>query len=180
MKQLFNISFFILALCLVSFAFSEPPIKNNVKERIYKMKAVFVFNFTKYIEWPENDSNKSFVIAILGESHIIEPLNIIASKKNIGNQKIIVNKFKNIDDVKKANILFVDSTFNMNLEKLLKKIESDNILLIGDKAGLAKKGYGLSFFIEDGKVRFEMNRDVIKNANLSVSSQLLKIAKIIE
>ncbi len=169
-------------LCLVSFAYSEQPANDVLllKERIYKMKAVFLFNFTRYIEWPENDTSDNFIIAVLGESYITEPLNIIATKRKVGDKNIVVKQYNRIDNIKPFHILFIDSTFNINLNTLHKIVGNQNILMVGDREGLAEKGSGISFFIKEGKVKFELNRKIIEDANLTVSSQLLKIAKLIK
>jgi len=182
LNNLRRISFFPLLFFLVSRIFSEQSLKElkDTHERIYKMKAVFIYNFTRYVVWPEESLGDTFKIAVLGNSSIIAPLHIIAKKRNVRGKKIEIFQYTNTDAIKPSNILFIDSTFDVDITDIESKERQTSSLIVGDKRGLSETGMGISFFIQDGKVKFELNRKAIERAGLSVSSQLLKLAKIVE
>ncbi|OQX73103.1 MAG: hypothetical protein B6D64_14350, partial [Bacteroidetes bacterium 4484_276] len=72
-----------------------------------KLQTVFIYNFTKHIEWPPEYSSGDFVIGVLGNSPIIEEIEKLAKSRKIGNQKIVVNKYRTIDDIGQCNIIFI-------------------------------------------------------------------------
>ena len=141
-----------------------------------KIKAAFVYNFTKYIEWVDDDTTDSFEIGIIGDSDIIFPLQEIAEKELVNNRKIEVIHFQDIQDINSCNILYISASEADELRDILKKIDGRNILTISDSTGFALKGVAINFVIVEGKLKFEMNSNVINEAGLKVSSQLLKLA----
>ena len=145
-----------------------------------KIKAAFVYNFTKYIEWVDDDTTDSFEIGIIGDSDIIFPLQEIAEKELINNKKIEIKHFQNVQDINVCYILFISASEKSQLQNILKKIENKNILTISDSIGFAHEGVSINFIIVDGKIKFEINNSSIDQAGLQVSSQLLKLAILVE
>ena len=143
-------------------------------------KAVFIYNFTKYIEWPGNDISDSFEIAIIGESEITIPLKEIAKKKLVNNRKIKIVVYQDVRDINMCHILFISASENKRLHDILQKVKNTNILTISDSMGFAEEGVAFNFVIDDGKLKFEINSNVINKTGLQVSSQLLKLAILVE
>lgn len=143
------------------------------------MKAVFIFNFIKYIEWPENRTSGPFIIAILGRSRITPFLSLIATKKKVNGRAIIVHEIERGDTAKNAHVLFIDSGA-VNIAEVFPHLSDLNLLVVTDKENAARNGAGICFYIENGRVKFEINRKNIQNADLFVSSRLLRLASIAE
>lgn len=145
-----------------------------------KIKAAFVYNFTKYIEWVDDDTTDSFEIGIIGDSDIIFPLQEIGEKELVNNKKIEIKHYQNIQDINVCHILFISASEKSQLQNILKKIENKNILTISDSKGFANEGVAINFVVVEGKIKFEINSNAINQAGLQVSSQLLKLAILVE
>jgi hypothetical protein len=144
-----------------------------------KTKAAFIYNFTKYIEWPD-DTGEIFTIVVIGESDILIPLKEIGEKKRVGKRKIKIKHYKEISEIDTCHILFISGSVKDNLKEILDTVRNKNILTISDTKGFAHKGVAFNFIIIKGKIRFEINGDVLGNLKLKVSSQLMKLAIIVK
>ncbi len=138
-------------------------------------KALFMYNFTKNIEWPESYKQGDFVIGVLGNSPIISELNKIASRKKAGSQTIVVKKFGSANDISQCHILFLPTNKSTSLSDVIEKLKSTPTLIITDKEGLAKQGAALNFIKVDGKQKFEINKINIENSTLKVNSYLVSL-----
>ena len=116
-----------------------------------KFKALFVYNFTKNIDWPSSATQGDFVIGILGNTPIYDELIEIAKKKTVVNQKIIVKKFQSESDLK-----------------------SKPTLIITDRATI--KGSDINFFETDYELQFNIYPGTIERKGLKVSKQLLQLS----
>ena len=146
----------------------------------YDIKATFIYHFTKYIKWIDSDSTENFKIAILGDNDIITPLEKIAKMRTVNNRKIIIKQSENMQDIDPCHILFISASKKNELNTILKNIGHKNILTIGDSEGFARKGVAINFVIIDGKIKFEINNRALERAGLQVSSQLQKLAILVE
>lgn len=139
-----------------------------------QVKTVFVFNFTRYIQWPTNESN--FTIGILGNDKALYKAFVdMASKKSASGKKIIIKNMTSANDAATCDILYIPID-NSAQFALVKSQNLKNVLIITEKAGLGQQGSGINFIQVDGKMRFEINKDEIEKAGLKVSSQLLGLA----
>lgn len=147
-----------------------------------KIKAVFLYNFTKYIEWPQSYREGNFVIAVYGSGSktLVEELNKMAATKTVGSQKFEIKTITSLADVGKTNILFMpgDASFTMN--DLLGKVKGKSVLLVTEKAGLAKQGSAINFVVQENKQKFELNKANAEKYDLKVSSNLLSLAIAVE
>jgi hypothetical protein len=145
-----------------------------------KTKAVFIYNFTRYIEWPEADSSDDFIIGVVGESRVIEPLRQIQRIKKVGRRPIQVAVFDSTENVGDCEILFISGSENDRLAEVLKAVPGKGVLTVGDSKGYAHRGVAVNFIVVQGKIKFEVNKDALDRTDLRVSSHLLKLAKLIE
>ena len=142
------------------------------------LKAAFIFNFTKYIEW-DNDNDNSFIIGIVGPSGIDAPLTEIAKTSTVKNKNIVIKHFNSPDNIEYCNILFIPKAAPFSLLSILNRT-SKGTLTISEEPGLAKLGTAFNFVLQNDRLKFEANLKTIYSANLKVSSQLLKLAIIID
>lgn len=143
------------------------------------IKAVFVYKFTAYVTWPD-DGSKPFTIAVLGDNSMLAPLKAIAEKKTVDTRRLVIRECKKIDEIAGSQILLISDSMDGRLDAILKKAEAEKMLTIGSDPGLAKKGTAIDFFVSDNRVGFEMNLSAVKRSGLSVSSQLVKLATLVE
>jgi hypothetical protein len=148
------------------------------KEEEYNLKAAFVYNFTKYISWPATPENE-FIIGIVGSSPIYEPLQEIARTKTINDKKIVIRTFDKAEEISFCDILYIPKNSPIQLYSILPKVGTGT-LTISEEEGFAHQGTAFNFVLVKDKLRFESNMRALNSARLKASSQLLKLAIIVE
>lgn len=166
---------------LASFGGGTPPVDGTSGE--YKLKAAFVYNFTKYVKWPDRafaHDNDPIVVAVLGQDPFKGELDDALRDKTIGTHKLVVQRFKTFDDLAPCHLLFVPATEASKLPKIREHYENSTTLLVGESDRFAARGGAIGFYIQDKKVRFEINPAATARAGVEVSSQLLKLARVVK
>lgn len=165
-----------LVLILISLSGLPGSAQREVEES--NLKAAFIYNFTKYIDW-DTDSPDEFIIGVIGYSPIYESLQEIARTKTVNGKKIVVRRFYSPDEITYCNILFISSNCNFSLASVLSKV-GRGTLTISEKPGFAERGTAFNFVVVNEKLKFEANIKSIFAAGLKASSQLLKLATIVD
>lgn len=149
----------------------------------YLIKAGFIYNFAKLMEWPAPvfpQANSPIVIGILGDTDPFQgTLDDVLRGKQVNGHPFVVKHFKWKEDVRGCNILFVSSSAMPHLDELFRAIRGLPILTIGDTPGFAERGGIINFVLEDNRVRFDINVAAAKQANITISSRLLALARIV-
>lgn len=176
MKNIF-FSTVIMLLCIYAY----PTIAQaDIHEAENKVHSVFIYNFTKYIQWPEEYSKGDFIIGLLGNTKLDQELQKIAASKTVNGRKITVKKYTTIESIEnKCNILFLTSESSNLLSDVLKKLSGSGTLLITHKEGLGKFGSLVNFVSENGRYRFELNTTAFEKSKLKLEQQLKAVAIII-
>jgi hypothetical protein len=170
----------IIAICFLPVA----TFSGHGEERIpneYQVKAAFLFNFAKFVEWPADafdGPDAPFILGVLGDNPFGSALGRIKGKTANG-RKLLVYHFKEVDDINECHILFVSASEKEHLAKIFKALKHANILLVGDMENFAGQGGMINFIVKDQKIGFEINVDAVGSGNLIVSSKLLSLAKIV-
>jgi hypothetical protein len=142
----------------------------------YKVKAAFIYNFAKFVEWPPqklaNDS-APIVIGVLGANPFGDELENALKGRQINNRSVVVRQFDNLDAAKAANLLFVNLNDESKLRKVLKEY---GVLTVGQSESFARNGGMITFTFSDDKLRFEINIGAAEQAGLKISAQLQKLA----
>jgi hypothetical protein len=152
----------------------------------YLIKAGFVYNFAKLVEWPTTAFAKAdspIVIGILGDDPFGATMDRIVADKKINGRGVVIKRLKwakDFKDLKDCNILFISSSEQDHIDNVLDAIKWLPVLTIGDVPGFAKRGGIMNFILEDNKVRFEVNVEAAKRADLNISSRLLTLARIVQ
>lgn len=142
-----------------------------------RLKSVFIYNFTRYIDWPSDYKTGSFVIAYFGKSSkVIAELNKMALSKTVGTQKIEIRIVTKLSEIGKANILYVSPDVETPLVDIIKTTKEKSILVVTESIGFAKKGATINFVIVDNRQKFELNQANAEKNHLKVSSSLLALA----
>lgn len=164
-------AFHIITILFLYFNF----LNSNGQEE--KFKAVFIFNFTKYIEWAPSNKQGDFVIGVLGNSEIVRHLEVVASKIKVGNQPITVKKFNSVDEVEHCQLLYITPERSADLPKAIQKFINKNTLIVTDKNGLIKQGSCINFFSDEGEVKFEISKTNIEKNGLKINPTILLLGK---
>ena len=141
-----------------------------------KIKAVYIYNFTKYIEWPKEYREQSFVIGVLGDTPLLGELKGMASSKKVFGQSIVVKKFGSSAEISKCHILYIPADCKETLSTISGKVNNYSTLLVTDKPGLAKQGSAINFVIMQNRQKFELNESNAVKYNLKVSNSLEALA----
>lgn len=150
----------------------------------YMLKAIFLGKFSHFIDWPNNikEDTDSFQIGVLSENPFDDMLESVYDGKTIWNKPVHIKYFKHITDteLKDINLLYIPSDQSKNLDEIIVISNDQSILLVGDTKGFAQKGVHINFFLDDNKIRFEINELALHNSGFFVSYRLLNIAKVVE
>jgi hypothetical protein len=144
-----------------------------------KLAAIYVYNFTQYIEWPKNDKATEFVIGVYGNTPLTDELKKAVMGKHVDQKPIVVKVLKSLDEAGDCSILFIAPSEYSNLKKISDQFKGKHILLICDKEGLSKKGASISVYLDeddDYKTKFELNKAYIEYNGLLISKSLLNMA----
>lgn len=144
-----------------------------------KLKALFVYNFTKYIEWPADYKSGNFVIGVLGDSPLTTELEKMAQTKKAVNQPIEVKKFSSVSDIGRCHMLILPTTEGAKISDAASRVKGNSTLIIGESSGLAQRGAAINFVVRENKQKFELNKTTIEAHKLKVSSNLLALAIVV-
>jgi len=148
----------------------------------YRVKAAFLWNFAKFIQWPTNafaNEAAPFVIGVLGEDPFGDDLVKTVRDKQINTHPITVKTFRTVSDAKECHLLFISTSETNRLADIFKSLSGSPILTVGDVGETGKfteAGGMINFVFEGNKIRFQINDDAAKAANLKISSKLLSLA----
>jgi len=144
------------------------------------VKAVFLFHFMRYLQWPGELDRELCPIVVLGDSAIWEPLQEIAAKKTNGSVLLRVRRCAELKDTGRPRILFLSDSSAFLLPETLEKFRGTSVLVVGETEGLARRGAAINFVLRDDRVKFEINLEALKKAGIQAGSQLLRLAILVE
>ncbi len=178
LRQLITIAIVILA----SLGFEAHAQDSSVSSE-YLIKAGFIYNFANLVQWPANafaQPDSPIVIGILGEDPFGTVLDRVLAGKRVNGRVFLVKRLKSVVDLKECHILFVSSSEIAHLTEAIHLVKGMPILTIGEIPGFAKRGGIINLVLEDNKVHFEINVEAAKEADLTISSRLLALARIVQ
>ena len=144
------------------------------------LNAMMVYNFLKYIQWPDGKNSGDFRIGVLGANDVFSSLSSWYDNKTKGNKKFFVKKINlGEDDLSQYQLIYIGKDASAKFDEVLSQVENHPVLTITDKTGMAKAGSCINFRVIQNRLKFEMNQDAIRKASLKVSSQLTNMAILI-
>jgi hypothetical protein len=161
-----------LILCVVALFFFATSYGQNEK-----FKALFIYNYTKYIEWPKAMRSGDFVIGVYGNSPLTSELQLLASKQKVGSQAIIIKTFSTLSGITKCHILYIPSSKSSSIGDILTTVGKANTLVVTDREGLVHQGSGINFVTDGAKLNYEISKTNIEKQGLTVSNSLLTLGK---
>ena len=154
--------------------------QSKVEATETKIHSIFIYNFTKYINWPEEYNKGDFIIGVLGEADLTDELYKMAKVKNVGNRRMVIKKYAEVSKIEsRCHILFIPSGSSHLLSSALKKTKGQPTLVITHKDGLGRAGSLINFVSSNGKLRFEINLNALEKNGLKCAQQLKNLAIVI-
>ena len=147
----------------------------------YKIKAAYLYNFTKFIDWPQREGGVDTLpikICVLGNDPFGKLIDPIETKISKG-RAIRLQRIRNIDNVSNCHIVFISRSESNRLEQILLEAGDSGILTVSDTEEFAKNGGIIGFIIKDDRIRLEINITAASKAGLKVSAKLLEISRIV-
>jgi len=187
----------VLSLALLAAPWVAQGEDESASNREYQVKAAFLYNFIKFVDWPKEkvaESNEPVIIGIFGKDPFGNAFAPVKDKEG-KDRKVLIKRFKPIEELKKSgekdkslpereieslrkcHLLFICSSEEKSIKEIINLVKDHSVLTIGDMQGFLESGGIINFIMEEKKVRFEINMTAANRAKLKIRSQLLRLAK---
>lgn len=173
------------SLCSLFFlllsGFSAGPGQQPVSKE-YQIKAVFLFNFTQFVQWPSAAfaaADSPLVIGVVGDNPFGPFLEETVKGEMIEKHNLVVERYTSVEDIKDCHILFVSFDDKQDVRAALARVAGRPVLTVSDGDNFERIGGMIRFFPESGRIRLRINVEPVDNAGLIVSSKLLRLAEIV-
>jgi hypothetical protein len=163
-------------LALVILSSSTVFAQERPMNEVYSM---MVYNFIKYVQWPDHAEGGEFVIGVVGNVDVYNTLNTWYGGKPRGGKSYVIKRFNSAADVADCHVVFIDKSKSHDFDAINTKVKGKGTLVITDKAGLGEKGSGINFKNVDNKLKFELNQRAVEASNLKVAGALSSMAILI-
>jgi hypothetical protein len=167
----------LLLVCLpLSILHAQP-------SREYQIKAVFIFNFAQFTEWPANaftGTNDPVVIGVLGSNPFDDFLESTIHSEAVHGRHLVVRHYKTVEEIQTCHILYIGQSEARRVQQIVRKLKGKPVLTVSDIPNAAAEGVAIGFVTERNRIKLHINLDGIKAASLTVSSKLLRLAQIVK
>ena len=170
------------ALLAILLALAAPPGRAQAPPTEYQVKAVFLFNFSQFVDWPVAafaDGRSPLVIGVLGDDPFGAMLDEIVQGETVNGRPLAVRRYKSIDEVDACHILFIGRSQLGQLDAVVAALKDRNVLTVGDFEGFTSHGGIIRFVTVGNKIRLRINLAAAQQARLTISSKLLRPAHIV-
>jgi hypothetical protein len=148
----------------------------------YQVKAAFLFHFVQFVEWPPAafpSADAPICIGILGEDPFGPILEETVRGESVRNRKVVVQRSRRVEDLTDCHLLFISRSEAERLARILGDLDSRAVLTVSELDGFAQHGGLIQLYLAGQKVRFEINASAARRKGLRISSELLRLGKIV-
>ena len=166
----------IACCCIVAATFSSAGTAQAATNE-YQIKAAFLFNFAKFVVWPANafpDANTPLVIGVLGQDPFGSYLDDIVRGERVDNRQLVVQRYHSLGEIKNCHVLFISRSESGRLNQIVSSLKYRNVLIVTDADG-GDGGVIIRFVNEGNRIRFKIDAQAAKAANLTISSKLMRL-----
>jgi hypothetical protein len=156
--------------------------KEHQSPKEYQVKAVFLFRFAQFVEWPPSafpEPHTPLVIGVLGQDPFGTYLDEIVQGETVNDHPLAVQRYATVEEITTCHILFISRSEDDRLERVLVGLKGRDILTVGDVERFSARGGMIRFVTEHGRIRLRINLKAAEAANLKLSSKLLRPAEIV-
>jgi hypothetical protein len=179
----------LLVLLAMVFAGAPSSAAENARaddDLITRLKVAYLYNFTRFVEWPQRSVGEYFVIAVIGDPDMAQALTALErEERQAQGRPIRVRALAGPEQSDDCQILFIGAAAADDLPQLRARVGDGPVLLVGDSPGLARGGVAINFFLQPDilgagkRLRFEINPAALKRRGLEISAQLYDVAEIV-
>jgi hypothetical protein len=151
--------------------------------REYQIKAVFLFNFAKFVEWPATafpDAEAPLRLCVLGEDPFGAALEETVRGESIADRTLAIERSRQVDDLKDCQLLFISRSERDRVATILSQLGPGAVLTVSEVEDFTRRGGIINFYLDGNRVRFEINQASARRMGLKIDAQLLSLAKIVE
>jgi len=163
-----NLLFIVLIGVYAQVAFSQTGIP--------RAQAMFIYNFSRLIEWPASYKSGPFIIGVVGNADIFNELKAYTTGKSVGSQSITVEQYEDASSIDKCHIIFVPVSKTKNLGDIVGSLQNKSTLIISEKKGAIDEGSAINFLFVGDKLRFEINSSNASKYGIKMSGKLEEMA----
>jgi hypothetical protein len=164
---------------LSSRAAADPP----ATFREYDVKAVFLYHFAQFVDWPPQalaDTNASLIIGVLGADPFGGVLERTVRNETVRDRPLVVRRFRRLEDVTSCHLLFVSSSEKPRFQDILRALSGRGILTVGDADPFTRLGGIVNFRTERNHVQLEINLAAAEREGFKISAKLLGVARVVD
>jgi hypothetical protein len=164
-KTLFTI---IIALFFSSVAYMQSTIP--------KAQTMFIYNFSRLIEWPPSARSGNFVIGVFGATEITMELELYTKGKKVGTRDIVIQRYKALEEISGCHILFVPFEKTKRMPEILNQVNGKSTLIITEKSGALSEGAAINFLLIEDKLKFEIKPENASKYGIKLSAKLQEMS----
>ena len=157
------------------------PTPANPDPTEYQVKAAFLFNFAKFVEWPSGTfrgADSPLVIGLIGEDPFGETLVKSIQNKTVQGHPLALRRIQGDEDLKQCHVLFISRSEKQRLREIFAAVKSSAVLTVSEMDQFLEQGGMINFFVESDSVKFAINIETAQRSGLKLSSKLLSVARI--
>ncbi|UCH13672.1 MAG: YfiR family protein [Bacteroidales bacterium] len=152
---------------------------NYVKAQEEKYISLFLYNFTKHFDWPDEYKSGDFIIDIIGHESVFIKLKELTATKKVGSQNIVIRNYSDITVIGKCHILFVGHWQSRFMPQIIEKVGNRATLVVTEKEGLINQGSAINFIIKDGIIKFEFKKSNAIKYGLKYDPRIIEMAEVV-
>jgi hypothetical protein len=164
----------MLGLALVASAAAQA-------SREYDLKAVFLYNFVTFVDWPKGavPGGQPFVIGILGQDPFGRALDEVVAGEKFNGLPLQLRRCRTVEEARSCHILFISGSEAARLPAILQELRGRPVLTVADGPQFLEAG-GMIAFSTEARIQLHISPAAAQRAGLQVSSKLLRVAKVVE
>ncbi|MEX2301722.1 MAG: YfiR family protein [Bryobacterales bacterium] len=168
-----------LALSLARPANAQPSNRGAVGE--YQVKAAFLYHFAKFVEWPASAKNgQTIEVCVLGSDPFGPALDFLLEDKTLQGKRFDVRRVNGTAEGQSCHVLFVAFEDKHELQSVVQTLSGSPVLTVGDSPDFSRAGGMIYLFVDESKVRFDINLAAAKHSGITISAALLRLARKVE
>ncbi len=171
-----NLKLFVVTLCMGLLSVTMLHAQDREKHELHSM---MIYNFLKYIQWPETANSGQFVIGVMGDDDVYNTLNSWYGDKERQGRVLRVKKLASAAEAAQCQLVYIGRSSSDSFDAVQQSVQNNPTLVITDKNGLGQRGSGINFKIVNNRLKFELNQNALNASKLKVSSQLAAMAIVI-
>jgi YfiR/HmsC-like len=172
----------VAAALLILLAANPSPAFAADRDSEYQVKAAFLVNFARFVEWPPQSfgaANDPLVFGVYGNDLFGAALDQAVSGKMIGGRLAVIRRTSEVGALRSCHVVFLPASEINHFRELSNSLGNLSVLLVGETEGFAEGGGVINFILENERVRFEISPSAAARVHLKISSKLLQLAVIV-